>query len=81
MSIYDFVVKKADNTAFEGFGLSPMGLMMGGIAKKMDPDYRKNGEVKWNFTKFLIDREGRIVARFEPTADVKAVAKRVRELL
>ena len=71
----------AENTAFEGFDLSPMGLMMGGIAKKMDPDYRNNGEVKWNFTKFLIDREGRIVARFEPTADVKAVAKKVRGLL
>lgn len=71
----------ADNTTFEGFGLNPMGLMLGGIAKKMDKDYKKNGEVKWNFTKFLIDREGRIAARFEPTQDVKAVAQRVRELL
>jgi glutathione peroxidase len=24
------------------------------------------GEVKWNFTKFLVDRDGRVVARFEP---------------
>ena len=40
--------------------------MMGGIAQKMDRDYKKNGEVKWNFTKFLIDREGRIVARSSP---------------
>ena len=24
------------------------------------------GEIKWNFTKFLVDREGRVVARFEP---------------
>lgn len=55
--------------------------MMAGIAKGMDPDYKKNGEIKWNFTKFLIDREGSIVARFEPTEDVKSVAKKVRELL
>jgi glutathione peroxidase len=24
------------------------------------------GDIKWNFTKFLVDREGRVVARFEP---------------
>ncbi len=71
----------AENTKFEGFGLSPMGMMMSGIAKKMDKDYKKNGEVKWNFTKFLIDREGRIVARFEPTTDMKTVAAKVKELL
>ena len=64
----------ADNTTFEGFGLSPMGLMMAGVAKGMDPDNKKNGEIKWNFTKFLVDR-------FEPTADVKSVAKKVRALL
>ena len=71
----------ADHTKFEGFGMSPMGMMMSGIAKKMDTDYQKNGEVKWNFTKFLIDREGCIAARFEPTADMKHVAAKVKELL
>ena len=71
----------AENTKFEGFSMNPMGLMMAGIAKKMDKDYKKNGEVKWNFTKFLIGRDGAIVARFEPTDDMKAVSKKVRELL
>lgn len=71
----------ADNAPFEGFGLSPISLMMAGIARKMDKDYKKNGEVKWNFTKFLIDREGHSAARFEPTQDMKTVAQRVRELL
>lgn len=71
----------ADNTKFDGFGMSPMGMMMAGIAKKMDKDYKKNGEVKWNFTKFLIDRNGAIVARFEPTEDMKTVAQKVRAIL
>ena len=71
----------ADNTKFEGFGKGPKGLMMGGIAKKMDKDYKSNGEIKWNFTKFLIDRDGAIAARFEPTEDMKAVAQKVREIL
>ena len=71
----------AENTAFEGFGMSPMGLMMSGIAKKMDKDYKKSGEIKWNFTKFLIGRDGEILARFEPTEDMKTVAKKIKEIL
>lgn len=71
----------AENTKFEGFGLSPMGVMMSGIAKKMDKDFKKNGEIKWNFTKFLIGRDGEIVARFEPTQDMKAVSQKVKEIL
>ena len=70
-----------ENTKFEGFGHGPMALAMKGIAKKMDKDYKENGSIKWNFTKFVIDREGNIAARFEPTADMKLVEDKVRELL
>lgn len=64
-----------DNTHFEGFGLSPMGVMLSGVVKKTDKDYKTNGNVKWNFTKFLIDRIGEIIARMEPTnmKNLKAV--------
>ena len=54
---------------------------MAGIAKKMDKDYKNNGNIKWNFTKFLIDREGNIKARFEPTADMKLVREKIAELI
>ena len=37
--------------------------------------------IKWNFTKFLIDREGNIKARFEPTADMKLVREKIAELI
>ena len=40
---------------------------------KADPDYAKKPDIKWNFTKFIIDRSGNVVARFEPTADMKDV--------
>jgi glutathione peroxidase len=41
------------------------------------------GEIKWNFTKFLVDREGHVVQRFEPavTPDSKAVVDAVENLL
>lgn len=71
----------ADNTEFTGFGKGPMAMIVGGVAKKMDKDYKNNSEIKWNFTKFLVGRDGAIIARFEPTEDMKAVVKKVREIL
>ena len=39
------------------------------MLSKADPDFAKKPDIKWNFTKFLIDRKGHVVERFEPTAD------------
>ncbi|MBQ8409913.1 MAG: glutathione peroxidase [Clostridia bacterium] len=69
-----------ENTRFEGFGKGPAALMMSAVAKKMDKNYKNNGKIKWNFTKFLIDREGNIVARFEPT-DMKKLRAKIEEYL
>ena len=66
---------------FEGFGKSPMALMMSTMLKKIDKDYKNNPDIKWNFTKFLVDREGNVVNRFEPTADMKVVDSAVKSLL
>lgn len=68
------------NTTFAGFS-GPMSLILKPIVKKMDADYKNNGKIKWNFTKFLINREGEIVARFEPTTDMKTVKEKVEEVL
>ena len=70
-----------DNTAFEGFGMSPMGVMLSGVLKKLDKDYKKSSSIKWNFTKFLIGRDGTILARFEPTVPMKTVAEAVKAAL
>lgn len=68
------------NTKFEGFD-GPMGLILRPVVKKMDKDYKNNGNIKWNFTKILIDRQGQIVARYEPTADIKKIRARLEEIL
>ena len=66
---------------FEGFGKGAKALAMSAMLKTIDKDYKNNPAIKWNFTKFLIDREGKVVARFEPTADMKDVDKAVAALL
>ena len=69
-----------ENTKFDGFGKSPMSLILSGVVKKQDKGYKNNGNVKWNFTKFLIDRNGEIVARFEPT-NMKKLKKAIENCL
>ena len=37
--------------------------------EKISSTCKKEGDIKWNFTKFLVDREGNVIARFAPTTD------------
>ena len=66
---------------FDGFGKGPKALAMSAMLKKIDKDYKNNPAIKWNFTKFLVDREGNVVARFEPTVPMKQVAEKVAQLV
>ena len=69
-----------EQKGFEGFAGDMAGFMNAHL-EKIDPDFRNNADIKWNFTKFVIDREGNVVARFEPTADMGEVAACVRSLI
>ena len=66
---------------FEGFGKGVKAMAMSAMLKKIDKDYKNNPAIKWNFTKFLVDREGNVVKRFEPTEDMKNVEEAVKALL
>ena len=71
----------ATEKPFEGFG---KGLKNAALKKFSDMNNKTFGEkayIKWNFTKFLVDREGRVIARFEPTVDMKEVREAVRAAL
>ncbi len=70
-----------EQKGFEGFGKGPTALAMSAMLKKIDKDYKNNPEIKWNFTKFLVDRSGNVVARFEPTEKMENVDKCVEDLL
>ncbi|MDO4988966.1 MAG: glutathione peroxidase [Eubacteriales bacterium] len=71
----------ATEKPFAGFG---KGLKSAALSKFADMNNKKYGDktyIGWNFTKFLIDREGKVIARFEPTADMKDVRNAVIEAL
>lgn len=63
---------------FAGFDKShKLGELLDTMLRKANPDYDKSPDIKWNFTKFLIDREGNVVERFEPTTDMKVVEESI----
>ncbi|MBQ7181416.1 MAG: hypothetical protein IJR87_09000 [Bacteroidaceae bacterium] len=58
---------------FEGFGEHKLTKLLGKMPDKAIPDGQTSPDIKWNFTKFVIDRKGNVVARFEPTTVVAEV--------
>jgi glutathione peroxidase len=49
--------------------------------KKEAPGVLGSEGIKWNFTKFLIDRSGKVVKRYAPKDTPKAIAKDIEKLL
>ena len=71
-----------EQKGFAGFDEEhPLGPLISSAAYHMDPEYESNSNIKWNFTKFLIDRKGNVIERFEPTTDMVFVEEKVKELL
>ena len=67
---------------FKGFDLDhKIGALLHDMLSKADPDYTTKPDIKWNFTKFLIDREGNVVERYEPTTDIKIIEEDIKKLL
>lgn len=75
--LYKYLTK---NTKYKDFK-KEVNPELKGIIEEEDKDYKKNSKIKWNFTKFLIDREGNIVKRFEPVNCMRTVRKSIEKLL
>ena len=61
---------------FGGFDVNDQrGKFMDDMLRKQDADFDKKTDIKWNFTKFLVSRDGQVLQRYEPTdkmADIEA---------
>jgi glutathione peroxidase len=74
-STYDVKFPMLSKVVVKGAGITPLYQYL--TSKETDPKFA--GAIKWNFTKFLIGRDGEIVARFEPKVkpDTPAVVKAI----
>jgi len=67
---------------FQGFDLeTPGGQRMDNYLSSQNPSYKEDNSVKWNFTKFLVDRNGQVVGRFESTIEPEALKTSIEAVL
>lgn len=71
-----------EQKGFEGFDMSaPDSVYLAHKLEKINPEYALSSDIKWNFTKFLVNRQGHVIERFEPTTDMKQVEIAIRQAL
>ncbi len=66
---------------FEGFGKGIKNTALNKFAEMNNKKFGDQAYIKWNFTKFLIARDGSVIARFEPTTEMDDVRKAVEAAL
>jgi glutathione peroxidase len=49
--------------------------------KSASPGVLGSEAIKWNFTKFLVDKDGKVIARYAPTTTPAAIEKDIEKLL
>lgn len=63
---------------FKGFDKgNVMSKVLATIQVKEHPGWEESSDIKWNFTMFLVDRNGKPVKRFEPTAKKEDIEKAI----
>ena len=49
--------------------------------EKISKTCKKSGDIKWNFTKFIVDREGDVIGRYSPTYKPEDMEEKIIELI
>ena len=64
---------------FGGFDLNDQrGKFMDDMLRKRDAEFDKKADIKWNFTKFLISRDGKVLRRYEPTDKMSDIQEAIQ---
>ena len=75
--LYTYLKQQQPNEIIEG---TKNKLAMKAI-EKISTTYKNKEDIKWNFTKFLVDKEGNVVKRYDPTFDPKNIEKDIKEII
>ncbi|MBU3160929.1 glutathione peroxidase [Clostridium frigoris] len=71
-----------EKTTFKGFDLNhPIGKKLNDMFKGKFTEFMEDSSIKWNFTKFLIDSDGNIANRYEPTIEPSGMAVDIEKLI
>ena len=78
--IFKFLKEKQGFKGFETEN-NETGKMMDQMMSRRDPDYKDKSDIKWNFTKFLVNKKGEVIARFEPSDSMMKLETAIRRNL
>lgn len=71
-----------EQKGFAGWNMEhPLAHILDDMLSKQDADYRSKADIKWNFTKFLVNKKGQVISRFEPTESIASIETQIEELL
>jgi glutathione peroxidase len=71
-----------EQKGFAGWDMEhPIAHILDDMLSKEDPQYKEKPDIKWNFTKFLVDKRGMVAARFEPTTKIEVIEAEIEKLL
>ena len=75
--VFTFLKEQAPTEEYNGLKAKAAAAML----KKISNTYNKESDIRWNFTKFLVDREGKVVGRYAPTTKPEDIEKDMLKLL
>ncbi|MBP6428962.1 MAG: glutathione peroxidase [Bacteroidales bacterium] len=75
--LYKFLKMKAP---FEGFKNEEVGKQLTGILMKYHPEFAKGDEIKWNFTKFLVSKDGSKIIRYESPTEPQEMEEQIQSM-
>lgn len=75
--IFKYLKSQAPKEEYKGLKAKAAHTMLKGISKSA----KKESDILWNFTKFLINRDGSVIKRYAPTTEPKDFENDIKEML
>ena len=76
-SVFTYLKDAAPTEEYKGFKAKATQKLLKGLSKSVE----KDSDILWNFTKFLVNRDGTVVKRFTPVAEPVSFEKDIEEML
>ncbi len=75
--VFEYLKAQAPSEEYSGFKAKATAKMLKALSKSME----KDSDIRWNFTKFLINRDGTIVKRYAPTVTPEKMEDDLKAML
>ena len=75
--VFTYLKSAAPSEEYKGLKAKATRKLLKGLSKSVE----KDSDILWNFTKFLVNRDGSVVKRFAPVAEPASFEREIEEML